>query len=188
VLPMKTLSGAEEFCEVFFDNVRVPKEQLVGGINKGWSVAKDLLGFERLFFGSPKFAQSALSRLDVLAGLTGAANDPAFCDRFSHLKLDTADLASLYRRITDRVRRGEKLGPEVSLLKIWATETFQRITEFMVETAGPAAMIEGPSEIGGEGFDVLSAFYNARPPTIFGGTNEIQRNIIASTLLGLPSN
>lgn len=187
VRPMRTLSGHEEFCEVFFDNVRVPKENIVGEINKGWGVAKALLSFERLFLGSPKLAQSALARLSTLAVLAGIERDPVFRDRFTALQLDVDDLNGLYRRFTAQVRGGERLGPDVSILKIWGTETFSRIGDLIVEIAGGAGMIDGPSAFDGGTFDVLSAFYNARPSTIYGGTNEIQRNIIAGNVLNLPS-
>lgn len=187
VRPMRTLSGHEEFCEVFFDDVQVPKDNIVGEIDKGWGVAKALLSFERLFLGSPKLAQSALARLSTLAALAGCDRDPVFRDRFVALQLDVDDLNGLYRRFTSQVRSGERLGPDVSILKVWGTETFSRIGDLIVEVAGGAGMIDGPSPFGGETFDVLSTFYNARPSTIYGGTNEIQRNIIAANVLNLPS-
>lgn len=187
VRPMRTLSGAEEFCEVFFDNVRVPRSGLVGELNKGWGVAKDLLSFERLFLGSPKLAQGALARLGTLAQLNGKAYDPAFRAAYDQVQLDVADLNSLYRRFTEQVRNGQKLGADISLLKIWGTETFQRITELILDCAGPASMVDGPTLMGNQAIDVLSPFYNARPSSIYGGTNEIQRNILASSVLGLPS-
>lgn len=187
VRPMRTLSGHEEFCEVFFDGVRVPRQNLVGAMNKGWGIAKALLGFERLFLGSPKLAQSALARLDVLGRLAGLADDAAFRDRFTRLRLDVADLNSLYRRFTQEVRGGARLGPEVSLLKIWGTETFARIADALVEVGGSACLAAGETTIGDEPFDVLGTFYAARPATIYGGTSEIQRNIIASSVLRLPA-
>ncbi|MBD0416724.1 acyl-CoA dehydrogenase family protein [Oryzicola mucosus] len=187
VRPMRTLSGHEEFCEVFFDDVRVPKENIVGEINKGWGVAKALLSFERLFLGSPKLAQSALSRLSTLAVLSGRVRDPVFRDKFTALQLDVDDLNGLYRRFTAQVSDGEKLGPDVSILKIWGTETFSRIGDLIVEVSAGAGMIDGPSDFEGGSFDTLSTFYNARPSTIYGGTNEVQRNIVAGNVLNLPS-
>jgi len=82
--------------------------------------------------------------------------------------------------------RGEALGQDVSYLKIWASETFQRIADLVVETAGPFAAINGEVGIGNSEIDVLASFYKSRPPTIYGGTNEIQRTIIAQQVLGLP--
>ncbi len=78
------------------------------------------------------------------------------------------------------------LGPDVSMLKIWVTETFQEITELMIESAGPDGGLIGPLQLGNVGVDVLANFYKARPTTIYGGTNEIQRNILSKAVLGLP--
>lgn len=184
VRPIRNIAGHEEFCEVFLDNVRVPQANLVGEMNQGWTMAKALLGFERLFLGSPKQAQYALQRLEALATRLDLFRDPAFVERFTQLRLDVADLAALYGRFVDQVRRGEKLGPDVSMLKVWATETFSRISVFLLEAAGSAgAMPTIP--LGEVTFDLLGPFYNSRPATIYGGSNEIQRNILAKDVLGL---
>jgi alkylation response protein AidB-like acyl-CoA dehydrogenase len=107
-------------------------------------------------------------------------------DRFTQLKLNVADLTSAYGRFADIVKRGGTLGPDVSLLKIFASETFQRITELTLEAGGDAGAIEGEVAFGEAAIDILSPFYNARPSTIYGGSNEIQRNIIAKSVLNLP--
>lgn len=187
VRPIRNLAGHEEFCEVFLDNVRVPKANLVGAMNRGWSIAKALLGFERLFIGSPKQAQYALARLEELAELAGVAAEPAYRENLARLRCDVADLAALYARFVEQVKRGEALGPEVSMLKIWASETFSRIANQIVETAGACGAMPGDAALGGGRFDVLTSYYNARPAAIYGGSNEIQRNILAREVLGLPS-
>jgi alkylation response protein AidB-like acyl-CoA dehydrogenase len=184
--PIKTLSGEEEFCEVFFDNVRVPKENLVGKVNQGWTMAKALLGFERLFLGSPKQSQTALQRLNVVARGTNAFVDPAFLDRYGQLSLDAIHLAALYTRFADQVKRGEALGPDVSILKLFGTATYQRITELAMETAGERGVTEGGATFGNDSVDPLLLFYSSRPATIYGGSNEIQRNILAKAVLNLP--
>jgi alkylation response protein AidB-like acyl-CoA dehydrogenase len=185
VRPIRNIAGHEEFCEVFFDNVRVPKGDLVGEPNRGWGVAKSLLGFERIFLGSPKQSQFALGQLSRLAKSNGLFADPVFADRFARLHMDVADLASLYTKFADIVRSGQPLGPEVSILKIFATETFSRIADLMLEAAGSAAPIRSPSEFGAGPDEVLSTFFNARPATIYGGSSEIQRSIVAKNVLGL---
>jgi alkylation response protein AidB-like acyl-CoA dehydrogenase len=185
VRPIRNIAGHEEFCEVFFDNVRVPKGDLVGEPNRGWGVAKSLLGFERIFLGSPKQSQFALGQLSRLTKSNGLFADPVFADRFARLHMDVADLASLYTRFADIVRSGQPLGPEVSILKIFATETFSRIADLMLEAAGSAAPIRSPSEFGAGPDEVLSTFFNARPATIYGGSSEIQRSIVAKNVLGL---
>ena len=146
-----------------------------------------LLSFERIFLGSPKQCQYALMRLEALAEACSLYADAALAERLTRLKLDVLDLESSYQRFADIVRRGEVLGPEVSLLKIWATETFARLTELMVEAAGAQGAMLGKIDFNGAEVDVLGQFYNARPATIYGGSNEIQRNILAKAVLRLPS-
>jgi alkylation response protein AidB-like acyl-CoA dehydrogenase len=187
VRPIRDIAGHEEFCEVFLDGVRTAATNLVGELNRGWTVAKSLLGFERIHVGSPKLPEYGLQVLATVAKARGVANDPVFIDRYTALKLDTEHLAASYQQFADVVVRGESLGPEVSLLKIVATETFQRISELIVETAGPLGGHLGTVTINGVAADVLAPFYKARPTTIYGGSNEIQRNILARQVLHLPA-
>ncbi len=186
VRPIRTLSGEEEFCEVFLDEVRVPKRNIVGRVNQGWSVAKALLGFERLNIGSPKASQVALSRLAALGRQVGGLADAGSLDAYTRLHLDVEDLITTYGRFADRLKRGGTLGPETSILKLWGTETHQRITERMVELAQEQGVMEGPAAFGAERIDVLANYYLARAGTIYGGSNEVQRNILAKSVLGLP--
>lgn len=187
IRPIKTIAGDAEFCEVFLDGVRIPVSALVGRENDGWTIAKALLSFERIFVGSPKTCQYALNRLEVLAQARGLNNDPVFVDRLTGYMLDVADLESLYKEFAAIMKRGETLGADVSLLKIFASETFSRLSEFILECAGPAGARVGPVAFGDQAVDVLSPYYNARPTPIYGGSNEIQRNIIAKQVLNLPS-
>ncbi len=186
VRPIRNIAGHEEFCEIFLENVRVPKANLVGGLNQGWSIAKALLGFERIFLGSPKQSQYALARVREAAQALGLFGDAAFVDRYTQLQLDVADLNALYARFVAQVKRGEKLGPDVSMLKVWATETFSRLANLLVEIAGGSGAVVGNIDLEGGSIDVLTSFYNARPATIYGGSNEIQRNILAANVLHLP--
>ncbi|MCW5604339.1 MAG: acyl-CoA dehydrogenase family protein [Burkholderiales bacterium] len=187
VRPIRNLAGHEEFCEVFLENVRVPAENLVGELNRGWTIAKALLSFERINIGSPRRPQYALKRLAMLARSKGLFDDPGFVDRFTELRLDMADLASIYARYVEIVKRGEALGQDVSLLKIWAMETWQRLTELLMETAQEYGCVAGEVDFDGVAVDVLSPFYYSRPATIYGGSSEIQRNILAKYVLNLPS-
>ena len=188
IRPIKNLAGDAEFCEVFLDNVKVPADCLVGAINEGWTIAKALLSFERIFIGSPKQSQYAVKRLEVLAKASGLFEKSTFREKLTRLKLNVLDLESTYQKFADIVRNGETLGPDVSLLKIWGTETFQKLSELMVETAGAEGANIGKIVFGDSEVDVMSQFYNARPATIYGGSNEIQRNIIAKGVLNLPKN
>lgn len=186
VRPIRDIAGHEEFCEVFLDEARTPVSNLVGELNKGWTVAKSLLGFERIHIGSPKMPEYGLTVLERVAQAQGVWDDPVFREKYVALKLDVAHLTDAYNHFTGIVVRGEQLGQDVSYLKIWASESFQRIADLVVETAGPFAAIKDEVGIGNAEIDVLASFYKARPPTIYGGTNEIQRTIIAQQVLGLP--
>jgi alkylation response protein AidB-like acyl-CoA dehydrogenase len=185
--PIRNLAGHDEFCQVYFDDVRVPRDALVGKLHDGWTVAKALLGFERLGIGSPRRPQYALSRLEMVARAKGLFEDAGFADRFIALKLDIEDGAALYGRFVEQVKRGEPLGPDVSMLKIWTMETWQRLAELLVEAGAEQGVIAGVHDIAGVETDFLNPFYYSRPATIYGGSSEIQRNILAKYVLKLPS-
>ena len=186
VRPIVNLELHDEFCEVFLDHVRVPAENLVGEVNQGWTMAKALLGFERIFLGSARQSSHALSGLRQLAERMGMADDPAFQDTYTRLRLDLADHKALFETFADRLRRGETLGPDVSMLKLHQSELYQRITDVMMEIAGENAGLLGPME-GNRELHPGGAFIQSRPTTIYGGTSEIQRNIIARNVLELPA-
>lgn len=187
ICPIRNLAGHEEFCQVFLDNVRVPRDNLVGEINQGWTLAKALLGFERIFTGSPKRCQYVLGRLELTARQRGLFNDQGFVDRFAQVSADVADLSAAYRRYVEVIKQGGTLGTEVSMLKIWATETLQRIADLMFESSGEYSSIPGDHDMGGEKVDLVSPFFTARWVTIGAGSSEIQRNLIARNVLALPS-
>jgi alkylation response protein AidB-like acyl-CoA dehydrogenase len=188
--PIVNLAGHAEFCQVFYDNVRVPKANLVGKLNQGWTVAKALLGFERLAIGSPRRPAYALQRLKMVARARGLFADQGFVDRYIALKLDIDDLASLYGRFIEQVKRGEQVGPDVSMLKIWSQETWQRLSELLIETGAEEAVLDGVQNFGSADnpveVDVMTTFYMSRPGTIAGGSSEVQRNIMSRYVLGLP--
>lgn len=187
IRPIRNIAGHEEFCEVFFDNVRVPRANLVGNLNEGWTIAKALLGYERLTIGSPRRPAYALRRLEMLARAKGLFDDSGFVDRYTALELDIQDLGSLFGRFVEQVKRGEPLGEDISMLKIWATEAWQRITDMLIETGAEDAVLAGVREVDGVDVDFLSSFFYSRPGTIFGGSSEIQRNIVARNVLKLPT-
>ena len=187
VRPIRNIAGDEEFCEVFFDQVKVPHQNLVGQLNAGWSIAKALLGFERLFVGSPKTCNHALGLLRQLALSESLFDDRSFAAEFAVLQLDLADLQALYAGYADMVKRGEALPPSVSLLKIWATETYTRIAAKLVEVAAEHGGDRTEIPLPDGGLDPLAPLFNATITTIYGGSNEIQRNILARQVLGLPA-
>jgi alkylation response protein AidB-like acyl-CoA dehydrogenase len=186
VRPIPNMSGDAEFCEVFFDGVRAPKENLVGELNRGWSIAKSLLGFERIFVGSPRTSQYALAQLDRVAIARGLYEDAAFAARFSELQLDVADLGAAYGHFADIVKRGEEIPSSVSMLKIWATETYYRICSALVEAAEEHGGDHPELAANGFAANAVAPLMNAMVTTIYSGTNEIQRNILATQVLRLP--
>ncbi len=186
VRPIPNLREEADFCEVFFDNVRVPVKNVVGEIDQGWTLAKAVLGHERIFLGAPSRPEYALTRLETLAEARGAFNDPAFRSRFAKLRLDLYDLSSAFERFARELRKGGDLAADVSVLKLFTTELYQRITEETLDMAGEEARFADDLPAGTVDIDAMNLFLDARAPAIFGGSNEIQRNILAKAVLGLP--
>jgi alkylation response protein AidB-like acyl-CoA dehydrogenase len=185
VRPILTLGMHPEFCEVFFDNVRVPRDSLVGEVNQGWQMAKALLGFERLFVGSPPQSANTLAQLDTLAKELGVHDDPVFMERYSRLLLDLRDHESLYEIYVDKVRRGEELGPDVSMLKIHQTELYKRISQAAIDVSGEyAALRHCPADA--TSVTPAAIWLQSLVTTIYGGTSEIQRNILVKHVLHMP--
>jgi alkylation response protein AidB-like acyl-CoA dehydrogenase len=195
VRPIVLLDGGREVNEVFFDEVKVPAENLVHEENKGWTVAKYLLGYERMGTGRVGYCKRELARVKELAtehtrNGRPLIEDPRFRDRLTRVEVELMALEITNMRFLDQLRGGRPPGAEVSLLKIKGTEIQQTLTELMMQAAGPLAAAFRPIN-GAEDFDLftmrLAARYcNLRKATIYAGSNEIQRNIIAKLTLGLP--
>jgi len=186
VRPITNIDMADEFCETFFDNVRVPKDNIVGQIDKGWTMAKALLGFERIGSGSPRQTSFALKGLRNVAERMGVWEDTGFQERYGKLRMELLDHKDLYETFVEKVRRGELLGPDVSMLKINQTELFQRITETALEISGEFGGGLGPMD-GNRDLNPAGLFLQSRPASIYAGSNEIQRNILAKNVLELPN-
>lgn len=187
VRPIRNIAGHEELCEVFLDDARTPVANLVGELNRGWDIAKALLGFERIWSGSPRQSMLALLRLEKLARANHKMDDPVFADKVTQVTMDVLDSASAYERFAQIMRTGGSFGFEVSLLKIWATETCQRVTELMVEAAGDLGALGAEVDVDGEAIDILYPFLDCRAFTIYGGSSQVQRNILAKNVLDLPA-
>ncbi len=187
VRPIRNIAGESDFCEVFFDDVRVPRENLVGALNEGWTVAKALLGFERLFTGSPKHSQHTLRQVERLARQRGLQDDPAFQARLAELKLDALDLGAAYTGFAEMAKRGETIPPTISVLKIWSTETYERLALLLIESAQDYGALQGHCRSDEIDLHVVAPLFNAMGAKIFAGSNEIQRNILARTVLDLPA-
>ena len=184
VRQIRDVAGHSELCEVFFDDVRMPVENRIGEENKGWTIAKSLLGHERITVGSPASAEYGLELLRSVAAQRGVLGDPVFRERYGAVALDVEHVRDAYARYKDMIARGDEIGPDVSMLKILSSETFAAIADLIIETAGDEGALA--VEEGSDGVGVLTSFYRARPMMIYAGANEIQRNIIATAVLGLP--
>jgi len=193
VRPIQLISGASPFCETYFENVRVPKANVLGGIDGGWTVAKALLGHERNMIAST-FGGGGGGRRKTLAeharrylpSVEGKLSDSVIRDEIARIELDARAFALTVQRAGDGAKAGHKPGPESSLFKVYGTELNMRRQELMVRIAGPQAL-----GWEGEGFeeDELSLtrdWLRSRGNALEGGTSEIQRNIIAKRVLGLP--
>ena len=165
----------------------MPRANLVGELDQGWQIAKALLGHERIFLGSPALAARALKVAERAVDAMGLREDEAVTDRLGSLSLDVHDLRALYTQACDAVSTGRPLGPEVSAMKVVASELVQRITEFTLDIGGEYSAVAGGVHVGGLEIDFQWPFLMSRPMTIYGGSSEIQRNIIAKTVLGLPT-
>ncbi len=177
VRPLILMDGAHEVNEVFFDDVKVPAENLVHEEGKGWTVAKYLLGYERMNTGRIGESKRQLARLKEFSA--HLKEDSRFRDRLSRLEVELTALEITNLRFLDRMRRtGQPPGADVSMLKIKGTEIQQGLTELMMEATDPAANDELAQAI-------RKRYLSMRKTTIYAGSNEIQRNIIAKMTLGL---
>ena len=202
VRPVITIDGAHEVNEVFFDEVEVPAENLVGEENKGWDYAKFLLGNERTGIARIGLSKQRVARAKRLARETEAGGrtlweDEAFRRRVACIEVELKALEITQMRViaAQRTREAGKPDPASSILKIKGSELQQATTELLLDIAGPYALPapqrrdeEGWNEpaVGPEWADATAPLYfNMRKVSIYGGSNEIQRNIIAKAFLGL---
>ena len=199
VRPIITLDGAHEVNEVWLEDVRVPVENRVYKENEGWTCAKFLLAHERTGIAGVARSKRGLEKLrtisaDELQDGVPLSQDPFFARRVAELEIDLMALEYTELRSLSREGAGKGPGPESSLLKIKGTEIQQRATELVLEAAGQYgaphldgdeagdnALPVGPKHSRG----VADTYFNMRKASIYGGSNEIQRNIIAKAVLGL---
>jgi alkylation response protein AidB-like acyl-CoA dehydrogenase len=197
VRPLILMDGGHEVNEVFFENVEVPAENLVHEEGKGWTVAKYLLGHERLNTGRIGGSKRELAKLKAFAAEQTDGNgkplieDPRFRDRLTRVEVELMALEITNLRFLDAMRGGRPPGADVSMLKIRGTEIQQALTELMYQAAGPmAAPFKAVGNQAAGEFDEATAhlaprYANYRKTSIYAGSNEIQRNIIAKATLGL---
>src|SRR5574343_228947 len=191
----KLLDGECEVNEVFFDNVEVPAENLIGEENKGWTYAKHLLSHERTNIADVNRAKRELERLKRIAKTEGVWDDVRFRDEIAKLEVDVVALEMLVLRVLSAEKSGKNSLDIAGLLKIKGSEIQQRYTELMMQAAGPFSLplIREAMEAGWQGHfpggvvdnaPLAANDFNMRKTTIYGGSNEVQRNIVAQTVLG----
>jgi alkylation response protein AidB-like acyl-CoA dehydrogenase len=188
------LDGGHEVNEVWFDNVEVPADQLIGEENKGWTYAKHLLSHERTNIADVNRAKRELERLKRIAKAEGLWDDARFRDQIALLEVDIVALEMLVLRVLSAETTGKQSLDIAGLLKIRGSEIQQRYSELMMLAAGPFALpfIKEAMAAGWQGDHVGAAhcaplaatYFNYRKTTIYGGSNEVQRNIVAQTVLG----
>ena len=194
VRPIITMDGAHEVNEVFFDNVEVPADQLIGEENKGWNYAKFLLAHERTNIADVNRAKRELERVKRIAKAEGVWDDRRFRDQIALLEVDVVALEMMVLRVLSAEKSGKQSLDVAGLLKIRGSEIQQRYSELMMLAAGPATVplradlvAAGwqPDQNAGEFVAPLAGtYFNMRKTTIYGGSNEVQRNIVAQTVLG----
>lgn len=194
VRPIITLDGEHEVNEVFFEDVRVPVENLVGEENKGWTCAKYLLTYERTGIAGVGQAKEALRHLKDVARRQQKdgrplLDDPLFRMQVAAVEIELMALEMTNLRVVATAEKGGVPGAESSILKIKGTEIRQEITDLLRRAVGPYALpfiSEDEEPVGPAYADKTAAHYfNRRKLSIFGGSNEIQKNIISKMILGL---
>ncbi|WP_040837800.1 acyl-CoA dehydrogenase family protein [Nocardia brevicatena] len=191
IRPIKLIDGGYEVNEVFFENVRVPADQLVGEENRGWTYAKFLLGNERTGITGVGRTKVKLGVAKEYAAATTSGSgtlleDPLFAARVAELENELLALELTQLRVVSNSADG-KPNPASSVLKLRGSELQQAATELLLDIAGPDALPVGAGDIASPEWAQRSgpAYLNYRKTTIYGGSSEVQRTIIASTILGL---
>jgi alkylation response protein AidB-like acyl-CoA dehydrogenase len=187
IRPIKTIAGDDEFSEVFLDDVIVPAENLVGKLHDGWRIANALLGHERLGTSNPQFAMMTLERIKTMAHASGVMADQAFQDRLAAASINVTALSALFSQAVELINHGQSPGSEVSVVKIFGSELLQSLNELLIEVAGCQASMEKPIVTDFGEVDVATSFFQSRRVTIYGGSSEIQRNVLARRVLNLPT-
>jgi alkylation response protein AidB-like acyl-CoA dehydrogenase len=199
VRTIRTLTGHAEFCEVFLTDARASAEHVIGGVGNGWKTAMTLLGFERgaSVAATAATARVELDRLAELIHLYDRAQDPLIRQRFAWCRTRVEVLRYLALRTLTRLLEGGGSGPESSILKLYVSQYQQRSSELAMDVLGPYGAVLsgrpavahlGPDPFGGANSPAAweTIYLTARGATIYGGSSQIQRNVIGERVLGLP--
>jgi len=186
IRPIRTIADQDEFAQVEFDHVRVPRANVLGPLDGGWRVANHVLVYERLSNGSPRNALMAWRRVVDVARDTGRYGSADFRDRLADAEIRLVAYMALYRDAVEIVKRGESIDAIAPVLKIVSTELLQALNDLLLDAgADDGACWKYATRSGGH-LDLATSFLVARRASIYGGSNEIQRNILATRVLGMP--
>ncbi len=194
VRPIQLISGASPFCETFFDNARAYKRDVVHDLNAGWTVAKALLGHERSMIadafgvggGSMRLSLADRARKYLPEGEGGRVSDARLRDEIAAMEIDSKAFGLTVQRSKDAAKAGHQPGPESSMFKVYGTELNMVRQELMVRIAGPQALGWEGDGFEADELQLTREWLRSRANSIEGGTSEVQRNIIAKRVLGLP--
>ena len=186
VKPIETLKGDGEFAEEFFDDVKVPAENLLGGLNQGWRIAGMVLGGERFTTGHPRYALVYLHQARELAKETGAWDNPAFQQRLTALEIDLLAFIAYYRHAAKL--HAAKAAPlsMAPVIKIAGGALAQRSSELLMQAAGMAGPLVDDIRLSDGPVNIAAELFEMRRLSVGSGTTEINRNIVAKRVLGLP--
>lgn len=184
---IETLKGEDEFAEEFFDNVFVPRENLLGDLNQGWRLATRLLGAERFNTAHPRSAAVYLNRARRIARTTGALDDPVVRTRLAELETDLLAFSAFYSHAAALHAANRAPASMAQTIKLAGSELWQRASELMMLVAGSRGPLVEDQSFDGAPMNVALDLFDGRRGTIGGGTPEIQRNILARRILELPA-
>lgn len=186
VRPIQTLKGDSEFAEEFFDQVRVPAENLLGGLNQGWRIAGMVLGGERFTTGHPRYAQVYLNQARDLAKRTGAWDNPSFRARLAALEIDLLAFIAYYRHAARLHAANAAPLSMAPVIKIAGGGLAQRSSELLMQAAGRQGPLGDDIALTDGVVNVAAELFEMRRVSVGSGTTEINRTIIAKRVLGLP--
>jgi alkylation response protein AidB-like acyl-CoA dehydrogenase len=188
IRPLTDMAGDVRFSEVFFDDVRVPAANVVGEPNAGWKVARTALGYERSTANTATDMRyrRILDELTALTGERGRSGDPVIRQQLAQLEISMRLLHLNNLRILSAVLRGEDPGPESSVTRLMHSLFEQRLHEFAIDMLGANALLDGRDPLAAQRGRWAWGFLRTRGSTIGAGTAEVQRNLIAERVLGLP--
>ena len=182
IRPLRQITGVAHFNEVFFDDVRIPAANVVGPVNAGWSVTMTTLTNERSLIGGG--GHDTIGPLLRLLARFGGADDPRIRQRVAAAYSDHEMLKFLGWRVQSALLRGEQPGPESSVLKLLHTRHITKVADLSMEIAGASGMLNDPGDADVDA--LIQGFLGQWSSKIGGGTDDVQRNIVAERVLGMP--